>query len=618
MKRNVIIAFTCLTALVSCSSDVDLYDAELVESEKEMANLEKVFGVKFAPNHDWCTTGSADVTVEVTPEVKTVQVLAYVREIGEESPDYVTTDVMKKLTETDVNNQSSVRLHYNAPKENLGLYVAFITDESYYVQELKGNTISFEHPAAARKTITRAQTPSYTLPKGDFKISNIINSYANTRGWIAGEKLYQLSDDDYDKLKMTDLKLPDAFMNTFIQIIFSQFPNGRSQKNLPKVKSKGYYNDKVYPITTGEEPIVVTPLYKCDKPELYNAEVYNSDLYYYYFKEDDPEYKKNPVGFIEKLPKYMAIPFNKCFGETEDGLVANHGSYALLWYGDGTPAKGTVGSFTFEEGYKIGFMIRAKCPGAARKRGEVYADGRLNNYINFYDDCNFKSSDLGKDGPRAAWLSINGRLVLCWESGTDADFNDVILDVTGGIKGIEVTPDPDPQVYTYCFEDHNLGDYDMNDVVIKAYKVNEQTVRFSIIACGAYDELYVRGIECGDILNSKEIHSYWGKKQHSFINTENNNVFLPPITAEKTYPNGFDAIKDAPYIWNETEKDEIHIVTTGMNPRAIMIPNDFYYPLEKTCISDAYHEFNTWGVSTDFSKLDWYTKPTNSLVRRRK
>ena len=38
---------------------VDLYDAELVESEKEMANLEKVFGVKFAPNHDWCTTGSA-------------------------------------------------------------------------------------------------------------------------------------------------------------------------------------------------------------------------------------------------------------------------------------------------------------------------------------------------------------------------------------------------------------------------------------------------------------------------------------------------------------------------------------------------------------------------------
>ena len=63
---------------------------------------------------------------------------------------------MKKLTETDVNNQSSVRLHYNAPKENLGLYVAFITDDSYYVQELKGNSISFEHPAAARKALTRA------------------------------------------------------------------------------------------------------------------------------------------------------------------------------------------------------------------------------------------------------------------------------------------------------------------------------------------------------------------------------------------------------------------------------------------------------------------------------
>ena len=618
MKKRLFFAFTCLAAFAGCSSDVDLYDAELVESEKEMANIEKVFGVKFDPNHDWCTTASADVTVEVTPEVKKVQVLVYVREIGEESPDYVTTDVMKKLTEAEVNNQSSVRLHYNAPKENLGLYVAFITDDSYYVQELKGNSISFEHPAAARKALTRAQAPSYTLPTGTtFKIGKIIDSYANTRGWIPGEKLYQLAKDDYGKLKMTDLELPESFMSTFAQIVFSQFPNGRSHHNLEKVKNQGYYNENVYPITTGKEPIVVTPLYKCDKPEKYNAEVYNSDLYYYYFKENDPEYQKNPVSFIEKLPKYMAIPFDQCFGKTEDGLVGNHGSYALLWYGEGTPEEGTVGSFKFEEGYKIGFMIRAKCPDAPEKRGEVYADGRLNNYINFYDDCNFKSSKLGQDGPRAAWLNINGRLVLCWESGTDADFNDVILDVTGGIKGIDVIPDPDPQVYTYCFEDHNLGDYDMNDVVIMAYKLNEQTVRFSIIACGAYDELYVRGIECGDIKNNKEVHSYWEKKQNVFINTENNNVFLAPITADKTYPNGFDAIRDAPYVWNETEKDEIHIVTKGKNPRAIMIPNDFYYPLEKTCINKAYEDFNKWGTNADFSQLDWYTRPQNSLVRIR-
>ena len=50
----------------------------------------------------------------------------------------------------------------------------------------------------------------------------------------------------------------------FRQIIFSYFKNGRKYNNLPLVKSSSYYNETVYPITTGDEPIIVSPVYKND------------------------------------------------------------------------------------------------------------------------------------------------------------------------------------------------------------------------------------------------------------------------------------------------------------------------------------------------------------------
>ena len=124
------------------------------------------------------------------------------------------------------------------------------------------------------------------------------------------------------------------------------------------VIESGFYNDNCYPITTGDEPILVTPVYKSDKAKQYGNEVYNSDLYYYYFKEENVG--SDPQAYFESLPKYKAIPFNECFGETEDDVIKKHGAYALIYWGDGTPTEGTVGNYQFPEGYKIGFMVRAK------------------------------------------------------------------------------------------------------------------------------------------------------------------------------------------------------------------------------------------------------------------
>lgn len=352
----------------------------------------------------------------------------------------------------------------------------------------------------------------------------------------------------------------------------------------------------------------------------YGYEIYNSDLYYYYFNENDPQYLANPVEFLQNLPKYKAIPFKNLYIEKEDDVLEKRGSYALIYWGEGIPEIGTKGTYKFPAGLKIGFMVRAKTDfienGKARKQGELYGDGRLNNKINNYSECNFKSSKLGTDGPRLAYLSLNGRRYMCWESGTDTDFNDIILEVECGLDIPEIPIDPDYNVYTYCFEDTKIGDYDLNDLVIKATRKNNTTVEYSIVACGAYDEIYVKNINAGKIKDYAEVHALFGiTDTKTFINTENGSDTKPAVTVTKSVTSDF-SIADpstAPYIYDGTTGQEIKISKIGEDPHGIMIPNDFKYPLEKVCIRDAYKEFNNWGQNS-VTSTDWYTKPVTGKV----
>jgi hypothetical protein len=287
-----------------------------------------------------------------------------------------------------------------------------------------------------------------------------------------------------------------------------------------------------------------------------------------------------------------------------------------MYFGDETPDIGTVGSYKFPSGYKIGFMVRAKTSAeGGKKQGEVYGDGRLNNYINNYDKCNFRSSKLGTDGPRVAWLSLENRMLMCWESGTDADFNDVILDVEGGIEPFDTIPEIDPEVFTYCFEDTYLGDYDMNDVVIKALRVNETTVEYRIIACGAFDELFIRNINTGVIKDNAEVHALFGKEPKMFINTSSQGEHCQAVSVTKTVSKTFSFLDPAtqPYIYDKTTDTTIRLSDTGYDPHGIMISGDFQYPTEKTCIKDAYETFNTWGQNP-IHEGKWYTKPTSSRI----
>jgi hypothetical protein len=411
----------------------------------------------------------------------------------------------------------------------------------------------------------------------------------------------------------------EGYANRLKELLFAYFPNGRSHKNLAKVMETGYTDDNAYRTTTGDnKPVVVCPIYKCDGAKKYGNEVYNSDLYYYYFKEADLNSAADKVAFLQNLPKYKLIPFNQHFGETEDDVLDKRSAYACLYFGDGTPAVGTKGSFIFPEGYKIGFMVRAKTDAEKGvKRGELYFDGRLNTKINTDKNFNFKSSELKDGQPRATWFKMEDRILLCFESGTDADFNDILLEVEGSVTDPEVVVEFDYNVYTFCFEDRQLGDYDMNDVVIKAKRLDKTHVQYSIVACGAYDNLFVKNINAGVINDNTEIHSLFNKGTNQFINTESGAEYVEPIVVTKEVSESFSFLDEAtqPYLYDKSTGLEVKLSKKGQDPHGIMLPYDFKYPLEKVCIKDAYKNFNNWVKDNkDIIGTNWYTSPVKGKV----
>ena len=582
-------------------------DPEVTDEEIKQ-HAEGVLGITIPANQDWISTESGTITINVTSAVTKVSVMAMVAQTDEEGETY---NSMTILNQAETNNQSSVTLNYDVPKKNEGLYVAFYTAKGCYYKKVEGNSVSFDQAPAK----TRAVTRTVSAPTGTFAIGKIDTSFAAKRGWIPDERLYMLADADYDRMKIAAEPYSDEYKTTLRDLVFAYLPNSKELNNLTKVMEAGYTDDNAYRITTGEDgPIVISPIYKQDGADKYGNEVYNSDLYYYYFNPADmPSTADEQVAFLKSLPKYKLIPFNLCFGAKEDNVLDKRYSFAALYYGDDkTPVIGTKGTFKFPKGYKIGFMVRAKTiTEAPKKQGELYFDGRLNNKINAWPNFN----KLNPTDPRATWLRINDRVLMCWESGTDRDFNDILLEVEGSVEPIYTAHEFEYNTYTFCFEDTKKGDYDLNDIVIKAKRINKTTVEYSIVACGAYDELCVRNINAGVIQDNVEIHSLFGVGAKQFVNTESGAEKHAAITAQKTVSESFSFLdaENQPFIYDLTTKLTVKLSTKGQDPHGIMIPFDFKYPVEMVRINDAYKDFNNWG-SNPILSTNWYTKPVEGKV----
>lgn len=639
MKKNVLFVVAGLLLMTSCSHNMDFSQPEPQPQEPDKqetikANVEKIFGVNFDPNQDWCTTQNGKVTITIdNPELKDVEKV----QILTVSP-FGNSDAngALSLNEKKAAYGQSVTLNYDAPKMYNRLYAACVMKNGEYY--IKGFNVG-EQNVVFTSNIAGARTRGTA---GDFDLDELVKklpqepvlggsekSFNNSRNWSGWENdlLYSLSADDEAAMCLTIPDYTDDYRTDLYDALFNNYLKNKVD-NIGKIKNSPYYmSNNNYPFTTDGDPIILAPVYKNDG--IYH-EIENCDIYYYYFKQEDIKNlsEEEQVLYLKSLPKYKAVELYTSIVDPYEMInnqIKRETAFALIYWGDGVPTSDTKGQYYFPEGYNIGFMLRSIDTPEKREKdgpirdGEVYCDGRLNTDINSYG--HFNTSGLQPTDPRMAWFWANGRKYLCCESGSDKDFNDIVFEVLGGIM-VPPPPTIDQNKYTFCFEDTPIGDYDLNDVVIRAYRQDATHVVWQVVACGAYDELYIHNIN-GDVINSDtEVHHLFGKSGKVFINTESADPAkqLPIVKETVEVDEDFSFLKSdyQPYIMDKTNGAETHLSIKAQDPHAIMVPYEFRYPLEKICIKDAYTYFTLWAqglsITDDENGFKWYTFPVEGKV----
>lgn len=643
---------------------------EVTQAEID-ANVANVFGTTFSPNQDWSSITKYTVTITADApmsDIAKVQILT-------EAP-YFNEDA-RVLNEATTSKGQSVSLTYDCPSEYTELVAACVDSKGiYYVAGFKAGDaqVNFHKVAQAR---TRAEYTLPDLPAGSgltMKYKNTILSYNAIRAQKAGqtgesdsimpwkdsnwdnERLWMLSNSGgnntwkvarqtiFREVTITDTEKQG--LETILAAVGGK--NGRDkthkQVNLDTIRNSPVYQlTKNYLVADGKAPITLTPV------QIQTTDYSSVALYYYYFSPDSLNGKseEQQITFLKNLPKFKCVDGK----QTKDasGTASGNGEYfkvheyILPYYGDvtsGTTTDLTVQSFTIPEGRYIGFMLRKNknnyidsytsdndIPGYkgtnyskrsyyGTDNGEVYADGRLNKQINQFPIFSQAVTDKGMylDDPRAAIFGANQKAYMMFEDGSDVNFVDIIVEINGGLKEVDAAHEINSNVYTFCFEDRKLGDYDMNDVVIKAERLNISQVKYSVVACGAYDELYLRNINGQTLNENTEIHALFNVTNLStFINTQTKNYepVSEVITVDPSF--SFTDFSKQLYIYNKTQDYDVKMSQKGEDPHGIMIPSDFKYPIEKTCIKDAYKQFNNWGENP-VSSTNWYLSPEDGKV----
>lgn len=176
----------------------------------------------------------------------------------------------------------------------------------------------------------------------------------------------------------------------------------------------------------------------------------------------------------------------------------------------------------------------------------------------------------------------------------------------------------EPAVWTYAFEDTPLGDYDMNDVVIKVSENAEDATRLDITLCctGAANNLTVYLDDMVLFAGSgKEVHQVFGQAAGKFINTVNDGIKVDPITETIRKPANF-SFETADF-WIKSPSGDVHVAKQGEDPHGIVVPGNWRWPREFQCIKDAYPnfiEFAKDAATTDDNIKKWYETSNGNPV----
>lgn len=627
----------------SCSKEKDLYVPTATNQDNTQAiadNVKNIFGVTFDAEHDWTMLQQHKVSITADAELNDIAKVAILTSVPSDKGNaYVLNSSKVKAGET-------ITLIYDVPEGVTRLIALCLNNDGAY--RIKGFNVGQESVSFGTKSNARGSRRAFenadfpTLPiitaiktsyNADYAMSND-EHYAlwKNSGW-ENDRLYRQKDEaTVNQQIITVSDMTEDERMDLQDIIASYLPSvvrlsggKRLHDNWTEtiLPSGGLFAyDYNYLTTVGDAPVRIAPIYQ-------SGDVSYLTMFYYYFKPEDIPADMSEVEYIKRLPKFELA--QRPHATAERGKVVRKDLFTLAYYGhvtiDQKPAVGTQAeSFIFPEGYKIGFFMRnfrsEKKDGFETGHGDVYGDGRLNYEVNRFGRFYSARLDTTATGARAVTFGANGKGYYCVEDGTDQDFDDIIFEIESGVQIPETfAMDLRSKVYTFAFEDRDLGDYDMNDVVVKAQRIDETTVKWSLEAVGAHDELYLRNIN-GKVLNGNtEVHALFNMEPGNFINTEKDKHIDPvqeTVTVDKFF--SFSKPDNQVYIYNKTTGKEIRVAAKGEDPHAILIPHDWQYPLEQICVGGtenkskvAYRLFNNWGVNK-VTDTDWYVYPEEGMV----
>ena len=650
-KNNVILLFLAafMLVLTGCNKQTDLYD----ESAQTKINAVKLLG-PIDSRHDWSTIYQGTITINANAgldDIVKVQILT-------ESP-FFNPDA-KVLNETNVKKGDKVTINYDAPKTCTKLIAACVSSKgAYYIQVFKpgDQEVSF---TTAKARMTRASgseapnisTITLSAPHKTFNAMRaeagencVINGTTYTEwsdGTWAGEQVWQPADgntfdggwkmdteknrgiifrdiEGFEEGELENIKaITEAFLYKYSNDQYSV--NGK-KNNIRLIRESAYFTtNNNYLITDGVNPVTLIPV------QIYTTEFKKNHIYYYYYKPENIPAGMAEVDYIKQLPKYKAIQVER----TTTTVASNAGEFfrnkefLLPFYGDGTPTQGVnTATAIFPKGYKVGFMNMKHAENdwniATSMNGCTYGDGRLNYAVNHIKGHYLTAMDksiggstlegMQFDDPRIAIFSANGKTYMCFEEGADCNFCDMIIEVGGGTEIVEETLEPEAAVYTMCFEDEPItADYDMNDLVLQAIRVNATHIQLAIVACGGYDALWIQGIGAGAYLASKEVHNFFGiEPGEGFVNTEKGKQWLNSVSETITVDESTrieDFLKGIT-VRNVNTGKTLGMPTQGEPPLTVIIPDNFHWPLEGHRITSAYTSFLKWVQNMNQSG-DWY------------
>lgn len=179
------------------------------------------------------------------------------------------------------------------------------------------------------------------------------------------------------------------------------------------------------------------------------------------------------------------------------------------------------------------------------------------------------------------------------------------------------------QIWSYAFEDSWRADYDMNDVVLKVnyhqpdeYTIDSTNVDVTLCCTGASYSLRVM------LRDDNNDYDVFGAEVHVALNNGTPGKFIntghsgsekfqdrDPMTVKMSVQNLKDFNIASADFWVKSPERDVHVSTPGTDPHGVVIPGDWRWPLEWTCIKDAYPRFTDFAAHPeDPANADWYNE----------